>query len=81
MTITIYDEEQIRNGRLLSFALLFALGVLALVVVSGFFRWTPFLEIPLEIAVGIFFLASLVWSLAHLVRKRKTTIALAFGPF
>ena len=80
MTTTIPAQEQIRKGRLASFALAFALGVLAVVVGAGFFRWTPFLEIPLEIALGIFFLASLVWSLAHLVGKRKTKIALAFAP-
>jgi hypothetical protein len=56
-----------------------AIGTTSIVVLGSLFRWTlvdlltPFLELILEMAIGLLFLSSLLWSLVHFVRfiRRK----------
>lgn len=82
MTVT---EEQAAY-RLRSRALTVAIGASAATILLSLFRWTlveyltPFLEPLLEIATGLVFLGSLVWSIAHLIRHRRKGMSSAILP-
>jgi hypothetical protein len=63
-----------------------ALVLFAIVILISLFRWTlvevlsPFIEPILEIAVGLAFAASLIWSAVHFFRTRKQNSANALLP-
>jgi hypothetical protein len=74
------------RGKLSSRAFILSLCALFALLIVNLFRWTlveyltPFMEPLLEAGVGLFFFVSLVWSVVHLVRKRRGGIANAFTP-
>jgi hypothetical protein len=67
-------------------ALFVALWSLGAAIALGLFRWTlveyftVFLEPLVEVAVGIFCLVSLIWSVVHLLRKRRDGLTSAALP-
>src|SRR5579885_1953692 len=77
------DQELKRQW---SGALRMALITSGLLLFLSVFRWTlmefltPFLEPLLEMTAGLVFLASLVWSIVHLVRRLKPKAKEASAP-
>jgi hypothetical protein len=67
-------------------ALTIALCVFVVGILISLFRWTlveyltPFLEPLLEIAIGLVFAISVVWSVVHLIRARKQGFGVALFP-
>jgi hypothetical protein len=74
------------SRKLSSHAFILSLCALFALLIVNLFRWTlveyltPFIEPPLEIGIGVFFLVSLGWSVVHLIRERHAGMTNAFTP-
>jgi hypothetical protein len=77
---------QEEKPRLRTPALTIAVCIFIAAILISLFRWTlvqfltPFIEPILEIAIGVLFLASLVWSAVYLARARKQSPRVALLP-
>jgi hypothetical protein len=79
-------EEKQEKRKITSQALTAAVCASCAIILVSMFRWTlveyltPFLEPFLEMAIGVFFVIALIWSIAHSIRAWKHGTGAALLP-